>query len=98
MRQEVDSAGRTMPRTVNQVIATMEALSRAPLFGSPDARLDATPGWYVLEPEAGRYGCLNTAMSFMTRDQVEGDDLESGVHEGKSIAAVYYTFSYYRDN
>jgi hypothetical protein len=38
----------------------------------------------------GRHGCLNTAMSFVTWNQVEGDYLEFGVWEGSSFAAAYH--------
>ncbi len=44
----------------------------------------------------GRHGCLNTAMSFVTWNQVEGDYLEFGVWEGSSFEAAYHALHYNR--
>lgn len=53
-------------------------------------------GRFVILPEpedgnfVGQHGCLHTAASFATWNQIEGDYLEFGVYRGASFAAAYH--------
>ncbi len=38
----------------------------------------------------GAHGCIRTAASFVTWNQIEGDYLEFGVYRGESLAAAYH--------
>src|SRR6185295_6587734 len=38
----------------------------------------------------GKHGCIHTAASFVTYNQIEGDYLEFGVFQGESFAAAYH--------
>jgi len=54
---------------------------------------------FVLPDESnvvGRYGCIYTAASFVTWNQIEGDYLEFGVWRGESFAAAYHALQHYR--
>ena len=56
-------------------------------------------GKFILPDEGsliGPYGCINTAASFVTWNQVEGDYLEFGVYQGESFAAAYDALNRYR--
>lgn len=59
-------------------------------------------GRFVLLPEdeahnfIGSHGCLRTAASFVTWNQVDGDYLEFGVYEGDSFAAAYHAIMHCR--
>ena len=44
----------------------------------------------------GTHGCLYTAASFVTWNQVEGDYLEFGVYKGASFAAAYHALHHHR--
>jgi O-methyltransferase len=42
------------------------------------------------ENYTGEHGCIRTAASFVTWNQVEGDYLEFGVYRGESFSAAYH--------
>lgn len=49
-------------------------------------------GRFVLPEDRGfigQHGCIRTAASFVTWNQIEGDYLEFGVYRGESLAAAY---------
>ncbi len=53
-------------------------------------------GRFVFTRYIGSHGCLNAATSFVTWNQIEGDYLEFGVYQGRSMAAAYHAFMYNR--
>ena len=56
-------------------------------------------GRFVLPEDRGfigQHGCIRTAASFVTWNQIEGDYLEFGVYRGESLTAAYHALDHNR--